>query len=54
LACLFSLWEKADEALDYLEKAIVGDEEYREKARTDEDFDNIREDARFKKLVGLD
>ena len=54
LACLFSLRGKADEALGYLEKAIAGDEKYREKARTDDDFNNIREDPRFKKLVEPD
>jgi len=51
MACLFSLWEKTDEALDYLEKAIAGDEKYREKSKTDKDFSNIREDPRFKKLI---
>ena len=54
LACLFSLWGKADEALAYLEKAISGDKKYREMARTDEDFKNIRKGARFKKLVEPD
>jgi len=54
LACLFSLWGKTDEALDYLEKAIKGNEKYREKAKTDKDFDNIRDDPRFKKLTESD
>jgi len=54
LACLFSLWGKVDEALDNLEKAIKGDEKYREMAKTDKDFDNIREDPRFKKLIESD
>ncbi len=54
LACLFSLWGKTGNALPYLEKAIGGDEKYREKAKTDEDFNNIREDARFKKLIESD
>ncbi len=51
LACLFSLWGKPDEALAYLEKAIDGDEKNRKAARTDEDFENIRDDPRFKKLT---
>lgn len=54
LACLFSRWGKPDEALDYLKKAITIDKKYREKAKTDEDFDNIRDDPRFKKLIGED
>ncbi len=54
LACLFSLWRKTDDALTYLEKAIKGDEKYREDAKTDEDFDNIRDDPRFKKLMESD
>jgi tetratricopeptide (TPR) repeat protein len=54
LACLFSLWEKTDDALAYLEKAIALDKKYCKKAKTDKDFDNIREDPRFKKLVELD
>jgi len=54
LACLFSLRGKADDALAYLEKAIDGDKKYREMAKTDKDFDNIRDDPHFKKLVGSD
>jgi tetratricopeptide (TPR) repeat protein len=54
LACLFSLWARADEALAYLERAIAGDEKLRAKARGDEDFANIREAPRFRKLVGLE
>lgn len=54
IACLFSLWEKADEVLAYLEKAIGKDEKYRKMAKTDKDFDNIREDPHFKKLLEPD
>ena len=54
LARLFSLWGKPDDALAYLKRAIGGDEKYLEKAKTDEDFDNIRDDPRFKKLIGLE
>ena len=39
---------------DYLEKAIDKDNKYREMAETDKDFDNIREDHRFKKLIEED
>ena len=54
LACLFSIQGKPDDALAYLETAIDKDEKYREDAKTDEDFDNIREDPRFKKLIESD
>jgi tetratricopeptide (TPR) repeat protein len=54
LACLFSLWGKSEDALDYLEKAIEIDKKNREDAKTDKDFDNIRDDPRFKKLVEPD
>ena len=54
VACLFSIQGKSDDALVYLEKAITLDKKYKEKAKTDTDFDNIREDPRFKKLVGID
>jgi tetratricopeptide (TPR) repeat protein len=54
LACLFSLQSKTNEALDYLEKAIDKDKKSRKEAKTDEDFDNIRGDPRFKKLIESD
>jgi len=54
LACVFSLRGKIDDALTYLKKAIKADEKYREMAKTDEDFDNIRDDPRFKKLMESD
>ena len=54
LACLFSLRGKPDDALAYLEKVIKDDEKYLEMAKTDKDFDNIRDDPRFKKLIELD
>ena len=51
-ACMFSLWEKPAEALEDLRRAIEGNSMYRQKAREDTDFDNIRDDPRFKELVG--
>jgi len=54
LACLFSLQGKVNDALAYLERAIKGGEEYREDAKTDEDFKNIRDAPRFKKLIESD
>jgi len=54
LACLFSLWGKVDDALTYLKKAIDKDKKNCEKAKADKDFDNIRDDPRFKKLIESD
>jgi len=54
LACLFSLQKKTDDALDYLEKAISKDNKFREMAKTDEDFNNIRDDPRFNKIIETD
>ncbi len=54
LACLFSIWGKTKKALGYLEKAIGLDDEYINMAKTDNDFYNIKDDPRFKKLLGLD
>ena len=51
IACCFSLWKKPDEALAYLKRAIDMDKKYLEMAKIDEDFNNIREDPRFKKLI---
>jgi len=51
VACLFSLQNKADDALIYLEKAIKGDDKYQQMARDDKDFDKIRSDPHFKKLI---
>jgi Flp pilus assembly protein TadD len=54
LACLFSLWGKPNDALAYLEKAVGKDKKYRKLAKTDEDFKNLRNDPRFKKLIESD
>jgi Flp pilus assembly protein TadD len=53
LACLFSIQDKGDAAIFYLEKAIKLDLALKEKAKTDPDLNNIRNDPRFKKLVGV-
>ncbi|MFC1950498.1 hypothetical protein ACFLWD_02410 [Chloroflexota bacterium] len=47
----FSLQEKSEDTLTNLEKTIDKDEKYREMAKTDKNFDNIRDDPRFKKLI---
>ncbi len=54
LACLFSLTDRPDEAIYNLEKAIGFDQKYRKMAATDSDFDNIRDDPRFQKLIEED
>jgi tetratricopeptide (TPR) repeat protein len=52
LACAESLLGRGDEALGHLERSIANDESFRELARTDTDFDPIRDDPRFQQLVG--
>jgi tetratricopeptide (TPR) repeat protein len=52
LACAQSLLGWADEAIDHLGQSIAIDESFRELAQTDSDFDPIRDDPRFKELVG--
>jgi tetratricopeptide (TPR) repeat protein len=52
LACAESLLGRADEAIDHLGQSIAIDESFRELAQTDSDFDPIRDDPRFKELVG--
>ena len=54
LACALSLQGETDDVLANLEKAISRDKEYREAAKTDTDFDNIRDDPRFEKLIESD
>jgi hypothetical protein len=46
------LWGKVDEAIKNLQQAIALRAKYRKKANTDPDFDTIRDDDRFQKLVG--
>ena len=52
LACAESLLGRADDAVDHLGQSIAIDERFREFAQTDSDFDLIRDDPRFKELVG--
>jgi quercetin dioxygenase-like cupin family protein len=47
LACAEALAGEAETALDLLNKAVAGDESYREYAQTDTDFASIRDDPRF-------
>jgi len=52
LACAESRLGRADDAVAHLAQSIATDESFRDLARTDSDFDAIRDDARFKQLVG--
>lgn len=52
LACAESLLGKANEAIEHLDTAVAADPRFRELARTDTDFDAIRDNPRFAQLVG--
>jgi len=51
LACLRALQDRRDEALDHLQAAIDGEQRCAEWAREDSDFDSLRDDPEFVKLV---
>ncbi len=51
-ACAYSLQNNLEPALENLQKAIqLNPEKYRDMAKTDSDFDNIRHDPRFQALI---
>ena len=50
-ACTKSLQNDSEQALTLLEKAIILESEYVEKASKDKDFDSLRNDKRFKVLT---
>jgi tetratricopeptide (TPR) repeat protein len=52
LACAESMLGRTDDALAHLERSIARRDRFRVAARTDPDFDPVREDARFRELVG--
>jgi uncharacterized Ntn-hydrolase superfamily protein len=52
LACFESLAERPEAALGHLERAVDLGPEYREAARSDDDFTLLREDPAFLRLVG--
>jgi tetratricopeptide (TPR) repeat protein len=52
VACCESLAGRKDEAIEYLRHAIEGDERFRSYAEGDSDFDAVRDEPEFKKLVG--
>ena len=53
-ACCYALQNQIDLALEFLPKAIELDAKFLEMAKTDSDFDSIREDPRFQTLIFLE
>jgi len=51
IACVYSLKKDKYRALKFLEQSIKMDKSLKEVARNDSDFDNIRNEIRFKKLI---
>ncbi len=51
IACIYSLLNNKSEALKYLRKAIQLNKSQKEEAKTDVDFDNIKNEDEFKKLI---
>jgi tetratricopeptide (TPR) repeat protein len=53
-ACIYSLQENIDLAIENLTQAIKLDSKYLEMAKTDTDFDKIRHDSRFINLLNIE
>lgn len=53
LAALYAMQKKTQFAIHYLQRAMALDPGMADAARQDKDFDNIRSDDRFVKLVGV-
>ena len=51
-ACCYALQGNCEGAIDSLQRAIGLDASYREKAKTDTDFDGIRDNEQFQALIG--
>lgn len=51
-ACMKSLLNNMSEAIIYLKKSCKLDDKFRKQAKTDTDFNNIRESKYFKDLIG--
>jgi mannose-6-phosphate isomerase-like protein (cupin superfamily) len=54
LACAESMLGRRDDAIEHLRAAIAAEERFRDAARTDSDFDPIRNDPAFRELVPSD
>ena len=52
MACAYALKKDATQAVEWLRKAIELHPEYRERARSDKDFDSIRDDPEFRAFLG--
>ena len=50
-ACHLALLNRVDLAVESLSTAVSLDPQWQENAKTDSDFDNIRDDERFQSLV---
>ena len=53
-SCLNSLSKDVTKAFDLLRKSIDMDSKLKTIAKADPDFDNIRNDARFREIIGKD
>lgn len=53
LACCESLAGRTDDAIEHLKQAVERSDRLREYAKTDSDFDQIREEPGFKQLIGV-
>jgi len=51
-ACCYGLQGKIELAIETLQQAISLDSKYQDMAKTDSDFDGIRNDERFRALIG--
>lgn len=52
IACSYSLLNKKEKSLEFLKQSILLNKEFKELAKTDVDFDNIKNDKEFKNLTG--
>jgi len=51
-ACLESLRNNNEKSIEFLRKAIELDTHLKNDARTEEEFNNVRESKEFKELIG--
>ena len=51
LSCILAAKKDKEKALEYLKKAISLDRKYKEKARTDKDFNNLRGENEFEEML---
>lgn len=54
IACFYVLINEHDESIKWLEKALDMDDKLRDELINDADFDNIRDNPRFKSLLGFE